>query len=1377
MDALIRNLPWALPVVVVLLVGLAVLLWKLIQSRRVSRTAAAAAGPGAAPAGPQPVTVDFTGGDQAARLRSAFADGTRRLRAYSAQLGGTRVPWLLLCGERASGKSRLLLDGGLDLPLGVPEDADWHGCAWWFLDGGCVIESDADHLLRADGRGSDEAGWERLLGLLERHRPERPLDGLVLVVPCADLVGPPETEEDRRTVAERKASVVAMRLREAQRRLRLRFPVYVVVSGCERVPGFAAMFGALPPRRRDEIFGWSSPYAVDTAYQTGWVDEAYAALRGELETMQLELYADRARAADPEGVLLFPDELEATREPLRCYLDRLFKATAYHESIFLRGVYFSGAAADGRALFVKHLFERKVLPERTLARPGAATLVSRNRRVRMLQAGVVAGGLLLAAGTALSYFRLSRTERILHAFLDETARDVREVRAVRRGGQPLDEAALDDRMFRLFDSMAAIDINRYGSVFMPSSFLGPFNRRLRDAMRVDYEEIICRALLWRLNDRAVELTGAAAWLTEDAPRLSAVEDAPALDALRSYVRGLSDLERATERYNRLGTTGESDLNELGALVRYLFGRELPRAFFENSGIYRRALAEARYEPFDLEREHGTAARGEATRLLGLLETALYTRNLALQRVEELEARLDAVAAGTGGVGEVGQGEELRELLLAIDRAEQAFARPELARVLAPTFGLGPQFNEVLEAMSGSSVLGPPFADQARRRMQAAHANFHAALRHRESPYTGPLVETGAGRPRLAETVRMLEASLNDLLHQNFMAGEEALQFAAGLPPGTRLSWDLPLLERAADLYTPYQEFVGKGLALFPAGLRRPLQEVARVRLGRRIGDLVAQAQSFEPVPETASLPQLEREVADQVAALAAAHKPVARLLEVWSRLDMPAEREALDGLVDEQSAHTLAAVDRLLAEVEPYTPREGSFAWWDGSGALAVQAFELTGSEEIPIYLERQRERIAALARQYAAPVLVAAGRGGPRRTQAFRSAIARWEGILAQLDGYDRKAPGNSVAALETLVVTDLQALDLAACARAAALRGGGAGGGDFFARTAAGLRRAASERCRTLAGDQAVSGYARLERFFNQRLAGRFPFSLGLPGRMDPEADPEEVRAFFVLFDRYAGVLGDDHEGGGGVAPAAERLGAAGPAVRDFVARMREVRRFLAWFLDDPDRPRLPVYDLEVEFRTEREHERAGNQVLHWEMTAGDRRVTRRDADRHLRWWPGLPVAVGLGWARDAPVAPVAAQDGTVHGNVALYRYTNRWSLLALLRAHAAAVEDFDGAAEARPHTLRFTVETGPRAAAPQSNREGVRAVLQSTARVFLRVAVRQPQVAPEEGKPAPPRIELAMPDFPVRAPALDERTPSAAGGEAEDALALSKEVPGGR
>src|SRR6185503_14228239 len=188
---------------------------------------------------------------------------------------------------------------------------------------------------------------------------------------------------------------------------------------------------------------------------------------------------------------------------------------------------------------------------------------------------------------------------------------------------------------------------------------------------------------------------------------------------------------------------------------------------------------------------------------------------------------------------------------------------------------------------------------------------------------------------------------------------------------------------------------------------------------------------------------------------------------------------------------------------------------------------------------------------------------------------------------------------------------------------------GNSFFARTAQQLSRDVRQRCLDLAGRDATSRYTSLERYFNQRLAGRYPFADALPKRNDQEADPADIRAFFRMFDANKAVLT--------AAPAQGGLDLSLDAPRKFVEDMTAVRAFFASFLDAPKQELAPSLDVEATFRVLKPKEIEGEQIIGWSMGVGEESVTNRQTNRKLRWTAGEPLKLALRWANDGPRVPV--------------------------------------------------------------------------------------------------------------------------------------------
>lgn len=1381
---LTRNLPLTLAVLGMVVLVIVVALVVLVRKRRAPAEGTEELEAGQPEAAPSPrggVVVDFRQLSSQQRLSSAFRRALAELRRY---LGGRdsryRLPWYALLGEEGSGKSGIFQGSGLNLPLGEPDELvpeEGEGCTFWFFDRGVVLDVSGEMVLRRDGQSSDERGWRQFLSLLREHRPERPLDGVILTIPCTAVVGAVQEEGQRLSGAAARGAAYFRKLRQAQEALGMLFPVYVLVTGCERLRGFNSFAGQFPEHLRGDLFGWSSPYAPEVAFHPEWVDEAFTLLGAGLQRAQVDAFGERDTLPDPDGVFCFPVEFQQMRDELRVLLSQVFRASTYHEVLPCRGIYFCGRVptteryglerfrslhAVGDSVFVRDVFDRKVFPERDLAHPTSLALLQGGRRLRILQTAVVTLALVSTLGLWWGGRHLARRHENLRVFLLNTAQDLQDLRALRARGETGESsgAFLRDRAFHLFESMANLDADRFGSVFIPSSWFSDFNADLRAAMARAYDDIILKTMNQELGRTLDEILAqakplgmvteesvvsplaegeegggspAGAFIAWDDPaagtaavHVPPVADTPEFQQTSRYVAGLRTLENNANRFNRLRTT--KDLKDLNAVVGYLFNRELPQSFFKNSTLYSQALAEvdyARFEPLP-QRPRTT---GRALELSDALFGRLFDQNPAAR---ELKAAAALAAQAAGPSWENGGGAPaaaLVELHNRLKRAEQILASPELAWISAETLDLGKPYQEVLGQARASVFLGPETAQRMQDDGNHRFQDFRQDLLDIETRATGKLAyrEPRTGAISLSPQAKLLADALGGLSYQGLVADTAPDIPAVSLSARGRVTWDVLGLQRAAALYPPYEDFIQKTLAPFPAQVRSVLQSSARDQLGARMMAQVVYAQRPAPEPDISSSLLLEQSLEAQVANFQAASAPIAELMSTFEKLGLFSNREQVAQAFAAQGEQILADADRLLVLQAPYTPRDNGFDWWDGGKRPGLVAFSADDEAQLAGYLAAQRGDVAEIAERFAQPVIKAFGGRGASRGQ--RVSMARWTAISEQLGRHKANEPGNSVAGLEELILKDMLEIEPANCSRRITTRMLAEPADDLFEERRAALRRQLYDRCRELAGGHAVEGYRRIEAFFNQRLAGRFPFADSAPGRLDAEADPEDVRELYRLYAAYAPVLR-------GV-PEADRP----PAAFDFIDKVDDVRPLFAAFLDDPLRPETPELELAVRFRDQRKAETGADRIFRWSLASGERVVTHPYSGPAIPWTYGTPVRLELQWAKDSPVVPVESPElpgVLVKGRTAVFEFNNRWALLALLKTLASPQDDGDPRAE----TLRLRVATRPEAE-PQAAPE--------TARVFIRLALRAPRrEAPgEKAEAAAPAEDLELPVFPVSAP----------------------------
>lgn len=1313
---------------------------------------------------------------KAGHLLDRVADGDRH-----------DVPLLLLLGGARSRDSDMLARCGLDMPWGPPSEGGMSlgaGRGFWFYDRGAIVDLAGDAVLREDGKTADDKTWNDGLRHLVELRPKRPVDGLILTLSAAELLDAASSEGRRADLASR-AGRLFRRLADAQQRLGFRLPTYVVVTGCERLTGFRSLCSGIPEASRKQMLGWSSPYSIESVYRTAWIDEAFDVVIKRLEDVQMEIFTDGT--AEAEWLLGLPKAVAALAGPVRTCLDNVFRPTAYHGALILRGVYFCGreelgpaeeAQPIGNVAFLHDLLDKKAFSEAGLAQPTARTAVARSRNVRIAQWSTVATAAFVTAALLWSWFLLDHQNKHVKPFL-QTAVDYSRLERQRiADGEPLNRAELHAGALELLTRMSEIDFSHYGPLTLPASWFSKFDSRLEQSVSVAFDDVILDALRFELETRArntitnataqlitaERATGASplvtlqnmpaqglltgivpASLTQTMPGalsatpsmpattlpaqastpLLSIDDMPELASLRTYVTEMRQLEATARSFNALADTG--DINDLASVIRYALHRNMPKKFFTNSTLYQAALRASNYERFRPQRYHDDASRA-LDQLAGNFYAGLYRRNPFALRLQQLAPQLQR--ASWYGSADANETATFQSLSRQLREVETALAGPELEWAFRTTFDLGPAYDQIVPEIGQSAFFGTDVARDFRDDGMNGWSEFRTNIANASSLLTGPIlaVENGNPQMRLSSDTLLLKYALDTFLGQAFVSTvPRGRQMRVDLPNGVRLEWVPALLDQANAVSAAYDRFREKSLPMFPADMRVSIDQVARDRARNEMFDLVADAQRFEPVPPPVSPTQLEDEVAGGVATFNNTVASLGSISESFSRIGATDSQRDLANAVTSEAFRLLQDLDQLLDSEQPYVPRQGNFDWWDGTVPPSPAAWGAHDPAELATYLDAVRGRVAFLSSNYAKPLLAWFQRAGTADRPEIRLTAAKWQTIVDALAAYDAKKPGNAVAQLEDYISTRAAKVTPGDCASAAMPATIRASRG-YYPGTLQNISRLLTDRCNAIAGQDAMQRYAEVARYFNARLSGRYPFAEQPPIGNQPEADPADIRAFFRIFDANKSVIS--------AAPGSGGLDAAAAQARSFMDDMAHVRAFFAPYLDAPKADAAPAVDVEPTFRVMRKREIDGDQIIVWDLSIGTDSITNRDKAAKLRWTAGDPVRVSLRWAIDAPRVPVLTSPqrwATVRDRTITYEYTNRWALITALNAHSASAEELPGYADIDPVTLRFRVHTQP----AEGGAPGDVASL-----VFMRLSLLAPGTT----------NVLDMPHFPIRAPRLD-------------------------
>jgi type VI secretion system protein ImpL len=589
---------------------------------------------------------------------------------------------------------------------------------------------------------------------------------------------------------------------------------------------------------------------------------------------------------------------------------------------------------------------------------------------------------------------------------------------------------------------------------------------------------------------------------------------------------------------------------------------------------------------------------------------------------------------------------------------------------------------------------------------------------------------------LSSGLRELRKALEGLSQEGFMSKDSP--YASRTPAFLRrqLVWDQELLRQAIALSREYESFNGSKSS-FSRNLNESVKQAALAQFKTNLTSLVARAQKYSPAQRAPGESALRTSLVSEVQSFASSQELLGQLLEIGERTGIDV---GLRAAVAGQASYLLGAIGREFESERFYSMQHGDFSWWGGNKPVSYAAFGSSNADELAGYLAGQRNRIAFLGRELAAPVYAFMA---AHNISAQQSARVNWDEILGALDQYDNKQPGNSVAVLENFIRFEMDRVNIDDCSDL--LRTSASGSRDFFILIRNNLRRQLFRQCEELARAKSerdivrvenenlrsLDNYRDIEAEFNRRLSGRFPFNHIYSGTSLSEADPESILAFF-------GVLDKKEQAAREALARNPQLGASQQQAIDFLDRMTEVRKFFAPFLEKKVGPYI---DFNVQFRVNQEMEVGANQIIDWSFDVGRKKYNYADKELAGRWAFGEPMRLSLRWANDSPSVPrddLPEVHMKVRGRMVTFDFNNRWSVLSLLMRQSASGADFRNGVDVEAYTLKFRVPTQPSGAVPLNQPEQLR---RGAAEVFMSLSL----LAPGTKEP------LVLPVFPVRAPRL--------------------------
>ncbi|MBD8496350.1 type VI secretion system membrane subunit TssM [Pseudomonas syringae] len=302
----------------------------------------------------EPDAASVATAEELATLRQRMDEALALLK--KARLGGDQrrnlyeLPWYVIIGPPGSGKTTALVNSGLDFPLAAQMGSGairgvggTRNCDWWFTDQAVLLDTAGRYTTQDSHAQVDKAAWLGFLDLLKTQRPRRPIDGAFIAISLSDLLLGSDEERAAHAVA------IRSRVQELHDQLGVRFPIYLMLTKLDLLPGFMEFFDALSKEERAQV--WGTTFVLDDGKQAAGplqdFPAEFAALEQRLNERLVERLQQERDPARRDLIYGFSQQFAALRQALQSFLEGVFRPNPYEERPLLRGVYFTSGTQEG----------------------------------------------------------------------------------------------------------------------------------------------------------------------------------------------------------------------------------------------------------------------------------------------------------------------------------------------------------------------------------------------------------------------------------------------------------------------------------------------------------------------------------------------------------------------------------------------------------------------------------------------------------------------------------------------------------------------------------------------------------------------------------------------------------------------------------------------------------------------------------------------------------------------------------------------------------------------------------------------------------------------------------------------------------------------
>ena len=1178
-----------------------------------------------------------------------------------------KLPCLMMVGPENSGKSTIL--NSLKFEYLTSDDSTTP--MWKLFKKGAIFE-----MPKPDVAEKESTFWSFLSELFMFIRPRRPLDGLIITLSADMLLS---KSSDIETYAKDLfAKVFAF-----QHDINFRLPIYVIVTKCDVIPGFTDFAHLLDHQSKQQIFGWSNPNSINTAFSSACIQDLFNTINTGIRRALLIFAKRKEVSEDLRNAVLFETYFNQLKNPLALYLNTMFQSHNPSDGLLLRGVYFTGrpkeieisdellepsalspkpyshinlkneSTYNDELYFLQDLFSEKIFKEHNIAYPirnDAIDMTKTIFRNKLIFAGT---SLFISIGWFYGNFHIrDKINRYFRTFSTIKSMMVKLQRMEEQLANAEDQVLLNQQTKTLLQSMPIMSRFEFMSFFVPQSWFSHLYKQMTDTVSLIFDSVVIRAMFIDLNMNTKNVLGGLEPNDDDQEQyahqdLFDISSFITFRKLKEFTDQIATLKRLTKEYNSIRT-----LEDRKSMI------DLTNSLFKDK--------------FDIVEE--MRMRSPNKKLLPpQFDLKLFKEPIENRLIEVFNAFINEVFNGT--VEKILQNicEDIDKLSLASKQASISYSNADLARVYQKTvllsdimqnknfawrcdehFMPSKDWAGMVDTLNASEIVSMDCIKDLLRSAEIEFQKFKDKIRAHKTTMTGTIIAENL--ESLSPSFETFQKELKTILDFPFICTPPSSTLTTVIMDDKMLMWDVRRLKELADLIEQYYTFAGT----MPADMRVQYfdnyKTICRKCFYPTAQAMLGNAQIFDDLPLGNARTLLEDAYKRQADNIRKSSIYLGKVAKFFSEVcDEDSMKDCgFAAMVVSHYMGLLEKVDALFNLETPYSTGGAVFDGWNGD---RNPKFLNIGEEQaLKKYLLSQFNRLKFLAKDLASPVVELLSMPPFAINLRDQTLLDKWREIITSIDDYEAQKPGNSIAALESFLSDTLKQVSINSFDPQGEIKSISEDSGDFFATKRADVAKALISRADLIQYDKAAASYKAIQSFFNKSLAHKFPF-----GDSEEEATLTDIEKLIKIYDQQSTNLESVLEGN------AKRK-QINPQVFDFLKSMDKLIPFLRTWISHvkSSDAQSAIVSFTVALRPSPETEAFTSSVLERQLRV--KNVEVQDNGNAV-FFNNDPVEMQFSWVEDADEKPYEnnlPKNLKVEQPNATFSFTGRWGMFRLIEEH---------------------------------------------------------------------------------------------------------------